>query len=100
VPQERTVTNPPGMYNGPYYTRRELVDTRTWSGTLTPELGAWLGGTPHHVDGTDLLIDTGDPEPARARAGWILVRFEDRGLIVRSPSAAARTLEPAHPEQP
>jgi len=94
------MTHPPSPYTGWYYTRRELVDTRTWTGTPTPELTEWLGDTPHHTDGDDLLIAVGDQQPARARPGWTLVRYDNGAIIVHSPAAATRKLEPTHPEQP
>lgn len=86
----------PRTYHGWYDAPPQRLDIRTWTGQLTPELQAWLGDIPYHQDGDDLLLNTGDLEPARVRPGWMLLRHPTGPVTGSSPAALdARTLQPA-----
>jgi hypothetical protein len=95
--QEHTVTH---TFNGPTWTRRTPVDARTWTGRLTPELTVWLGDNLITTTDTQLIVHNADQQPVTLQPGWVLVRYPDSGLIVHSPAAAARKLEPAPETKP
>ncbi|MEU1273029.1 hypothetical protein [Streptomyces sp. NPDC005799] len=88
------MTNPPTPYNGRCWTRQEPVDVRTWTGRLTPALAAWIGDNLITVDEQQLTVHNADHDPVTLQPGWVLVRYPDGALIVHSPAAAARKLEP------